>query len=220
MKAQEPAYTLVEPALSELVLLAGDHRVDEASRRRLNELLRQSKSLRIYYMECMAIQVGMKRLARLMNENGRLHQDSHSFDPMLWQALAEDERTAERVECIPLHEPLALIEKVQLQKGPRTISKLPLMVTIVSLAALLLMIAYVVLNPKPYGRPVAVVSDIMGAQWVETNSPLQIGQPLYNTTYDLYLASGWSSSLILNPASKRLFKALPCFHVKPLIQCG
>jgi hypothetical protein len=192
MITPESGFDPDEKAVCELVLLALDKRLDERQRRQFNDLLRSSEAMRKHYLECLAVQVGMKRLTHQALVNGLSQTDPTSFDPMLWKALAEDERTAEPAEIVPAsrRQPQPLIEKVHHQKVTRRISKLPLAVAIASLAALLMMIAYVLLNPRPYEKAIAVITDTMGAQWTHTDSPPRIGQTLYNTTYDLYLASG------------------------------
>jgi hypothetical protein len=189
MNTPNPAHDSDKQALCELVLLALDKRLDEQQRSRLNDLLRRSETLREHYLECLAVQVGMKRLTHLI-ESGLPQSDLKNFDSMLWQALAEDERTAETVVVAPEPQPSPLIQKVQRQKVAHRISKLPLTTALISMAAMLMMIAYVMLNPRPHEKPIAVITEMVNAQWTDTDSPPRIGHIIYNTTYDLHLASG------------------------------
>lgn len=178
-----------EQVICELVQLALDNQLDEQQRRQLNELLRKSRALRACYLECLAVQVAMKRLTPLI-ENGFPQNDLRNFDPMLWKAMAEDERTAEAIDLSPEPQPRPLIRKVQRQKVTHRISKFPWAVAITSLAALIMMITYVMLNPRPYEKATAVITDMVDARWTHTENLPRIGQTIYNTTYDLYLAAG------------------------------
>lgn len=94
------------------------------------------------------------------------------FDNILWHALAENEKVAAGVEVSnPDRDEVSTTEREFSErrgiiKRRRKVSRLSLYTAIISTAALAMMMAYVIFNPRV--EPiVAAVTDVMDARWAE-----------------------------------------------------
>ncbi len=103
------------------------------------------------------------------------------FDEALWELLLEQERTA----------PATVIEKPE--KSPRVNNKLFLYTKIVSVAASVMALVFI-LNYIQFATPpalsVAVITDSIDAQWSQSEHPLDIGERLWNSESSLWLLKG------------------------------
>ena len=100
----------------------------------------------------------------------------------LWEELAEIERNAEPVEITPLREEKN--PQILPAQGRHHISRMSIASIIISMAALIMMLAYVFLNPRTTGTVVGVMVDTINAVWQDQSAAIQSGQdvrkgPLY-----------------------------------------
>jgi hypothetical protein len=99
------------------------------------------------------------------------------FDDMLWLALAETEKVAAGIDIAkPGEKEVSNPEREFGQRRGiiqrrRKISRLSLYTAIISTAALLVMMAYVIINPR-FTPPVAAVTDVMEARWADGSQVL------------------------------------------------
>ena len=94
------------------------------------------------------------------------------FDEKLWDALLKEEETAPEVE---IENPPALekelVRVVKREKKTRKINKTTFLVPIISLAAMICLVVYVMLVPKTTNVEVATLTDSLNAQWAESSAP-------------------------------------------------
>lgn len=104
----------------------------------------------------------------------------------LWRELAEIERNAEPVEIRSSEE-----EKnppILPAQGQRHISRVSIASIIISMAALIMMLAYVFLNPRTTGTVVGLMVDSINAKWQDESAGIQPGQDMRKGP--LYLRQG------------------------------
>jgi hypothetical protein len=114
------------------------------------------------------------------------------FDREAWHALAEMENDADIIK----------IDKKKIQKGTisqademvpqvkrNPVNKASLITAIVSIAALIAMIAFVNLFPKVSREPVATIVDAINARWENSNNQI-IGQRLFTRSSLMNLQQG------------------------------
>jgi hypothetical protein len=131
----------------------------------LNEMLEQFPWARAYYLDYAYLCTDLchfQSAARPDPCGFDISADSAVTLEML-RILGEYEKTAEAIELPPAEQSLP-ITKATVEKIPHPVSKLSLVTFFTSLAALLLMVTYVVLNPRT-SYEVATLTDSLGAQW-------------------------------------------------------
>lgn len=109
-----------------------------------------------------------------------------SFNPELWQAMAEYEQIAPsiKVEACQVQETPDRQERPVYSSPSHKINKVSLVTAVASLAAMLMLIAFVHLNPRRHQDPVTVL-DVFDAQWsspisTEKGSLVPVGsEPIY-----------------------------------------
>ena len=110
-----------------------------------------------------------------------------------WDALSQHEKDAETLVLPPEQQPRKLVTGVRQRKAMMKTErkKVPvgLWLSLGSLAALFLMAAYVVLNPR-ISAPVATLTDCYESQWQSRS--LGIGDRLTNAPYPVRLLSGYA----------------------------
>jgi hypothetical protein len=174
-----------------------DDSISAADFQRLEETLENSPAMRHYYYDFMLVHASLKNRtshapatadAQVLNSSDDIRSSG------LWEALGEYERLVE-----PLDVPAAS-RKVELVQGVRDFkkqldnpshgSRTSLYVAITGLAALLLMILYVTMNPRFIPEPVATLTDTFNARWTD-RSP-EINSRLTNEKEPLRLLSGYA----------------------------
>lgn len=117
-----------------------------------------------------------------------------SFDMSLWQALAEEERRAEAINILPVADTPELVTGVRERKNKirssRQVSRLSLYTALGGLAALFLMIVYVLMNPRPITQPSATIIGSVAARWQDKGFDGKVGTRLYTTDSPLRLLEG------------------------------
>ena len=107
------------------------------------------------------------------------------LDHELWNALAEVEKTAPAIQMEQLACKPAVIGKLPIKKLPKKINKFSLVAAITSLAAFLLLTAYVYLNPRTLPPIVGVLTDAVDARWEGQSGSVSAGQDLRTGVYTL-----------------------------------
>jgi hypothetical protein len=171
--------------LGELIFAVLNGTADDAQHAELEAWLTEDAEAMRYYAELVTIYSSL----RLSGDIYTLRPSSEiavelGTDDMLWHALAETEKTATGIE-IEKSVPETTYEtgiagKRKEYNGQRQISRLSLYTAICSTAALLLILAYVWMNPKtPALRVVATLSEVTGARWAQPSEDLVEGAELY-----------------------------------------
>jgi hypothetical protein len=111
-----------------------------------------------------------------------------AFDREAWRALSEMEKVADVVEIskMPAEE---YIQTAPIETKSHPINKTSLITAIVSIAALIAMIAFVNLYPEISKEPTATLVDAIQAQWGNSYNP-KIGDRLFTRDGTLYLQQG------------------------------
>lgn len=164
--------------------------------------------------------------ARVFIQNAMLHHNIHNYfirsdqtenmifpavadddvnvqllSPEIWRLLAEDEKTAPSVKLPePMKEPV-VVRKACIEKVPRKISKFSLVSAVLSLAAILLLVAYVHLVPITVYEEVATLVDTVNIQWGEAGMSLEKGSRISTNTKPIILNKGFLKLMFDNNTS-------------------
>ncbi|MCE5185411.1 MAG: FecR family protein [Planctomycetaceae bacterium] len=148
--------------------LEGD--ISDAECDLLQTMLSSGPEVLQYYSTCLQINRGLVKIKPIL-------KDSLSMDLCL-QEMATYENQAEVIAIKPSRpEP----EKVTVRKLPpqsHRASRLSLYVAISSTAALLLLLLYVYINPRPISQEVAVLTDSIDASWANPDEAVKNGSRL------------------------------------------
>lgn len=116
----------------------------------------------------------------LNDQTGNTEQLCLTESPLpleFFEAMGDHERTAQPIVLPKKETPEPLISgKIPVVIPARKISKAPLIVALTSLAAFLILMAYVLMNPRT-AFEVAIVSDVLDAKW-SSSIPLKTGSRL------------------------------------------
>ncbi len=159
--------------LSDLLMLMLNGRANQEHYALLNEMLRQSEANRRIYVEFMTTYVGLNYPDGAFNFQNE--GDVLDFDSGVWQSLAKEEKTAPAITLPKEEAPSELIQKVVHEKVPRKLDRLSVYTVIVSMAAILLLVLMVKLNPVSPNLPLATVAtltDSINATWAEMDYSL------------------------------------------------
>ena len=104
------------------------------------------------------------------------------------KVLAEYEMHAEALALPPSDNPKAILIKAPVEKVPHKISRLSALTFVTLLAAMLMMIVYVYLNPRT-SYEVATLTDSIGSQWT-SSLPLEKGVRLIVSSETIELQRG------------------------------
>ena len=133
-------------------------------------------------------------------EAANLRKDGYC-EAAFWDALSQHEKEAETLVLPPEEEPKKLITDVRRRKALLKTErpKVPtiLWLSLGAVAALFVMAAYVVVNPR-VSLPVATLTDSYDAQW-QSRSP-EIGSRLTNAPYPFRLLLGYAKLQLDNGA--------------------
>jgi hypothetical protein len=104
-------------------------------------------------------------------------ENENISDSQLWKALAEIEKNAETIEIAPspIQEEAVYQSPVQ---AKHRVSRLSLAAMIMSMAALLLLLVFVYLNPRTSNPAVGILAETVDAQWRDNAAPASVGQDL------------------------------------------
>ncbi len=135
------------------------------------------------------------------------------FDEQLWNVLLKEEATAPKIEIEPSPAPeKELIQKVKRKKTVRKINKTTFLVPILSVAAMICLIIYVMLVPNTVNVEVATLTDSLDAQWAESSSQMTKNCRLMTNHTPLMLRKG-NIEIVFDNNSKVVIEAPAEFQV-------
>jgi hypothetical protein len=168
--------------LFELFVLAIEGQISEEQFSNLEEQIVNSSSVRKCYLEFLSTYVGLTNLeAHTQIVQRDFNISSNVIDRKLWEALAEDERSAAGLEVQKVVEqkpPEQVLTTVKLEPTTRRISRLSLYTAITSTAALIFIMAYVFCNPRLAPPIVAKLTETVNAKWAAPLPLLEEGSDL------------------------------------------
>lgn len=172
--------------MTEIILLELEGKAGPEQFSQLTEWLKTNPDAVDFYVEMMMLYSGFTQPGNL-NISGIVKTDSETvLDDSFWQELSDYEK----------HAPEALVtssseesnnQKVRVIKVPqpeRKVNKFSLITAVCSLAAMILMIAYVKLNPHP-SVSVGYLSSTINAVWSADHAALREGDNLLSGTFTL-----------------------------------
>ncbi|MEN6308593.1 MAG: FecR family protein [Anaerohalosphaeraceae bacterium] len=182
--------------LEELILKEMDGTITETEFTELCDRLRNDPDSLSYYLDFMTLCAGMLKPGEVTLCETSCCDIEDIGQSALWMALAENERTAEAVH-LEKAEPAPALDHQQLMAGCRQgVSRVALYTAIISTAALLMMIAFVMTYPRQMRDAVATLSGSSNAVWREdtgltadknrlyTHSTLSLQEGFAEITFD------------------------------------
>ncbi len=132
------------------------------------------------------------------------HDEPFDSDTMtaVMEAMAQDEKTAPAKVVEIEHVPeIIKINKAAVSHSPRKVNRFSLCTAVLSLAALLFLMAYIHFVPPKYAsEPVAIITDTIGAQWANASGFLEEGTHLSTSQDSFILSKGIVKFLFDNQA--------------------
>jgi hypothetical protein len=180
----------INSKMDDMLFLLVENALDQEGIERIEKWLSTDPNAKSYYLNFIKDYVGMKQQAgSIIDMNEDCVSIHDEYDAELWSALAEAERAAESVPvCKPQPFKPQLIQKVERKQGVHTLSRLSVATFIVSAAAILAMVLFLRLSPKP-NVEVATLTDSVEAVFAG-NQSLSKGSRLSNRTESLWLQKG------------------------------
>lgn len=162
--------------LKTLILAQLDGSITEAQYRRLQELLNADREHRRYYAEYVTLCAALRRHGQSFAFSAKQEAEPDICDRQLWSLLAENERTAPEVE-VATAEPA---ETKAIEIGPRTpekkkISRLSLCAAAGSLAAMIGLFVFVLMNSRSEPLPVGYLAGTIETVWPAGQEPILEG---------------------------------------------
>lgn len=119
-------------------------------------------------------------------------EDSDSpYDCDIWQALAVNEKMANSIVIEKPGSEDEILENVVLPARTQRPNTTSLLLVIGSVAALIIMLAFVHFNPKVLKEEVASITESINAEWATNDTSALKGDRLYNNSDSLYLLKGF-----------------------------
>ena len=168
--------------LNQIILSSLDGSVDEEKFTQLNKMIKEDQSVLEHYIDIMAIYTALCRQSCCSISSGNSSEYVAGHVPDIWQALAESEKKGEAVDVEPSEEersePVSFADKRKIVRRRRKISPLLLYTAISSIAALILLILFVYLDPEQRIPVVGKLADAMEVEWGQGMAAVEIGEPL------------------------------------------
>ena len=189
-----------EFSLTTLIIKSLEGNCSPQEQAELNRLVNSSPKARQVYLDCIHINAELSHRQGLQThgvaaqaagdvENGL---DTSLLDSAIWEALAEDEKTAETVQPVRPEPARPLpIRMLEVPKPVRRVNKPALITAFAAMAALLLAVVYVTQNPKIPSVPVARVIDSLDAQGDNPAVSFAQGARLFTNTGPIRLKQGF-----------------------------
>jgi hypothetical protein len=128
-------------------------------------------------------------------------EDIQALNPEVWQLLSEHEKSAPSVEPPPKPKEKAAPRRASVERPPQPINKFSLVSAVVSLAAVLFIVATVHLAPVTVYEEAAVLSDLINVQWNTAGGSLQKGDRICTNTRPIIINKGLLKLLLDNRTS-------------------
>lgn len=158
------------PIVARLLFLSIDGSITDEQFVELEILLQNNPLARDYYLDLLLVTVGLDGPEGILSLTEREGNVSESMNLSLWRALAEQEINAPAVAVEKPAEKAVeseLIKKVEVFRRERIVSRLSIYTFVFSAVAILCVAAMVLFIPV--SSPVAVLTDVIGAKWANTN---------------------------------------------------
>lgn len=184
--------------LDELILKEIDGVITDQEFAELSDCLRRDPEALNYYLDFMTLCAGILKPGEVTLCDDSCCSIEEIGQSALWMALAENERTAEAIhleKAVPLPEMNTRLVSTRRQN----VSRVALYTAIISTAALLLMIAFVVTHPRQSRDAVATLTGSSQAVWSETAGLSKDNNRLY-THSTLNLLEGFAEITFDNQA--------------------
>ncbi len=182
--------TAATKKVEELLILSLEGVISPEEVKTLNELVKSDPEMMRHSVRFLVNISNLQRSAKISAFDLSDYSPDSSFDMELWRSLAENEKTAPTIMVEqPKQPPLEPVQMLKVEKMPRQINKFSLATAIISLAAMLLMIAYVMLMP-PAASQVATLTDSAGAKWADSPNSTAVGSRLFNYGEPMQLLKG------------------------------
>lgn len=171
--------------LYHLFVLSVEGEIKEQQFTHLEKAIVEDKEVRKCYLEFLTTYVG------LTNFEGSSQViragDGPVIDEKLWQALAENEKTAAALEIEKPKENSqeTVFEKAPVPKPVYKINKVAIVTAITSIAALVIILVYVCLNPRHISPLVAKLTDTVDIKWDDQDHRVERGDDLRAGTMKL-----------------------------------
>ena len=172
--------------LSELIVKAFEGQITDQQRQSLNKIIANDRDAAVWYLEFMDMlscfsKYGTTDIADISNDSTEANADntlSGDFEDniVLWRSLAEEEINA---PTVTIEKPIQTkpIEKIEVAKLQRQVSKLAIYTLAVSTAAIFLMLVMILLTPSTL-PVIAVLDEQIGTEWGAMAQPLEDGSEL------------------------------------------
>ncbi|HML76297.1 MAG TPA: FecR family protein [Anaerohalosphaeraceae bacterium] len=184
--------------LDELILKEIDGVITDQEFAELSDCLRRDPEALNYYLDFMTLCAGILKPGEVTLCEDSCCSIEEIGQSALWMALAENERTAEAIhleKAVPLPEMDTRLVSTRRQN----VSRVALYTAIISTAALLMMIAFVVTHPRQSRDAVATLTGSSQAVWSETAGLSKDNNRLY-THSTLNLLEGFAEITFDNQA--------------------
>lgn len=184
--------------LDELILKEIDGVITDQEFAELSDCLRRDPEALNYYLDFMTLCAGILKPGEVTLCEDSCCSIEEIGQSALWMALAENERTAEAIH-LEKAAPLPAMDTRLVSTRRQNVSRVALYTAIVSTAALLLMIAFVVTHPRQSRDAVAALTGSSQAVWSETSGLSKDNNRLY-THSTLNLLEGFAEITFDNQA--------------------
>lgn len=199
--------------IDELLYLMLEDAASDEQVKRLNCLMDGDSDVRQYVADYYFLAAALRKTNSIALASLGTKDEINELHNLL-DEMAQDERTAPSVEIVPSR-PVpekVIVEKYPAVRAKRTINPYSLAMTITSLAALFVMIAY--FNIVPPKESVAMLHDSIGAQWQGGSESIESGTLFYNTDEPRVLKKGiaeiefdYGASVVIEGPSEFVCKA-------------
>lgn len=176
-----------------LILKLLENTISDSEVRQLDELFAAHPDLVKHYCEFVIHYnaVRTKFQNEIPSTVNPLLEDSSTIDERFWGELAQEEKSAPRVELPAAPKEPAQNEKPRFQrKTAPPVSRFSLVSLILSSAALFFVFLWAFFAPPDRGIEVATVSDTFNAKWDKMEQPIQNGTRLVTKSNPLFLHEG------------------------------
>lgn len=198
--------------VARLLLFSIDGRISDEQFAELETLLKDHPLARGYYFDLLLITVGLNEPEGILSLKERDSISPGNIKLSSWQALAEYEINAPAVAVEKSSKNPSEAEpenRVEVIQTKRTVSRLSIYTFVFSAVATLCILAMILFIPE--SSPVAVLTDVTGAEWAKTKRIPCVGESLERGT--LTLSAGFVE-LAFNDGAVVVVEAPAVFDLK------
>jgi hypothetical protein len=163
--------------IHELILKSMDDKISPDEFAELNQLLAASPDCQRYYGEVIDVYHNLYECTEILSSSMQTMEPV--LQERLWQSLAENERNADAVVLRPPVSPHDISKVQPVEQGRPGINKFSLYTAMISVAALVLILAYVQLIPQQGRKFCGYVSRTINAKWQSDTAPVTEGSAVY-----------------------------------------